>query len=217
METDRDRSLQSCTCLTRFPPRSPRAPVDDSALEKLADTISDLQATVAAPPKAVEERRRTYASIKADLEEMKRIRRQPDERLTAKIAGYVREIQEEKPREGLDYDEANVAEMRTELRELGGALKQVEAAVRDKGSPPRTARSGASSRSSRSSSKSSRSKATKGGDALLELSNQLASLREDLSAPAVARQHRRTSYANMKQDLAVRLSRVPVTVHAISS
>ena len=56
-------------------PRSPRTPrADESALEKLSDQLSSLQATIAAPPRAIEERRRTYATITSDLEQLKRNR-----------------------------------------------------------------------------------------------------------------------------------------------
>lgn len=175
-------------------PRSPRTPrpADESALEKLSDQLSSLQATIAAPPRAIEERRRTYATITSDLEQLKRNRGEPDDRLKSRIAKYVREINEERPREGLDFDDANVAEMREELKHLTEKLKEVEAA-RDR-SPPRTGRSSKSSKSSKSSRRD---------DVLSSLGDQLASLRQDLAAPAVSRQHRRTSYANMKQDLAV--------------
>ncbi|KAH8097462.1 hypothetical protein JL720_353 [Aureococcus anophagefferens] len=174
-------------------PASPRPrPADESALEKLSDQLSSLQATIAAPPRAIEERRRTYATITSDLEQLKRNRGEPDDRLKSRIAKYVREINEERPREGLDFDDANVAEMREELKHLTEKLKEVEAA-RDR-SPPRTGRSSKSSKSSKSSRRD---------DVLSSLGDQLASLRQDLAAPAVSRQHRRTSYANMKQDLAV--------------
>ncbi|KAH8057840.1 hypothetical protein JL722_6380 [Aureococcus anophagefferens] len=227
-------------------PRSPRTPrpADESALEKLSDQLSSLQATIAAPPRAIEERRRTYATITSDLEQHKRNRGEPDDRLKSRIAKYVREINEERPREGLDFDDANVAEMREELKHLAEKLKEHRrtsyanmkqdlAVLKDRAAAGRelsgdalatvkhdlaayvedlksntmtqTASDRDETREELRNLQATLAAIPKGdstsADVMAAFAQQLASLQAAVAAPPQARQHRRTSFANLMSDV----------------